>query len=156
MQLIEFFLWRNIDTPYNYIFSIAGQLLVSLQPIASLFLLHEEKLRNVLIGIYILYCVVVYFTHKKVFKTTIENGHLKWSWVPIQNYVYFIWLFFLLFSFVVNKYYIAIFIALFLFMITSLSKGSGGSLWCWTINFTMIFYAVYLLIFLPLKEHGYC
>ena len=156
MQLIEFFLWRNIDTPYNYIFSAVGQLLIAVQPIASLFLLKQEKLRNILICIYTIYCIVVYVTHEKVFKTSIENGHLKWTWVPIQTYVYFIWLFFLLFSFVMNKYYIAISIALFLLIITSFSKGTGGSLWCWTINFTMIFYAVYLLIFLPLKEHGIC
>jgi len=59
----------------------------------------------------------------------------------------------------VNQYYIALFIAFVLFAITyysNLNNGTGGSLWCWTINFTMIFYAFYLLIFLPFKEHGIC
>ena len=102
MQLIEFFLWRNINTPQNYTFSALGQGLISIQPIASLFLLQNETLRNILLSIYTLFCIVVFVTHKKVFKTTIENGHLKWSWVPIESYIYFIWLFFLMFSFIVK------------------------------------------------------
>lgn len=152
MQLIEYFLWTNLNTPITAFYSFLGQLLVTIQPIASLFLLKNHTLRNIFIIIYLLFCSLVYATHKKVFKTTVEDGHLKWTWVPIETYIYFVWLFFLLFSFIVNRHYFAIAIALFLFTITYNTKGTGGSLWCWSINFTMIFYAVYLLIYLPLKE----
>ena len=152
MQLIEYFLWTNLNTPRNALYAFIGQILVTIQPIASLFLLKNHSFRNVFICIYLLFYSIVYVSHKKVFKTTVEDGHLKWSWVPIETYIYFIWLFFLLFSFIINRYYFAIAIALFLFIITYNTKGTGGSLWCWTINFTMIFYAIYLLIYLPLKE----
>jgi len=153
MQLIEYFLWTNLnDKKLNYLFSALGQLLIGLQPIASLFLLTNESMRNIMLFFYSIFVVFIFFTHKKIFKTTVENGHLKWSWIPIQPYIYFIWMFFLLFSFVINRYYIAIVLAILLYIMTNFSKGTGGSLWCWSINLSMIFYAIYLLIFMPLKE----
>ena len=109
-----------------------------------------------MILLYSLFVGFIFFTHKKIFKTSVENGHLKWSWIVIEPYVYFIWMFFLLFSFAMNRYYIAIALAIFLHIITNFSKGTGGSLWCWTIHFSMIFYAIYLLIFMPLQELNSC
>ena len=63
-----------------------------------------------------------------------------------------------MFSFIVNHHYIAVVIALFLFAITFFSSatGTGGSLWCWTINFSMIFYAIFLLLWLPFKQLTGC
>ena len=157
MQLIEYFLWRNLDDKkVNKLLSMTGQGLVTVQPIASLFLLNNATLRNVMVTLYVLFAGIVGATQKKVFKTSTENGHLKWTWVPLKTYQYVVWLFFLLFSFVMNKQYVAIAVALFLFCITYNGKGTGGSLWCWTINFSMIFYAIYLLIYLPLKEKKVC
>ena len=157
MQLIEYFLWRNLDDKKaNRLLSMTGQGLVTIQPIASLFLLHNATLRNVMVTLYVLFVGIVGIMQKKVFKTSTENGHLKWSWVPMKTYQYFVWLFFLLFSFVLNKHYIPLAVALILFYITYTNKGTGGSLWCWTINFSMIFYAIYLLIYLPLKEKKVC
>lgn len=156
MQLIEYFLWIHLkDKRLNYLFSALGQGLITIQPIASLFLLTNEPLRQIMILLYCIFIVFMFFTHEKIFKTTIENGHLKWSWIPIEPYVCFVWMFFLLFSFVINKYYIAIGLAIILFFITNV-KGTGGSLWCWTINFSMIFYAIYLLIIMPFQELNSC
>ena len=46
MQLIEFFIWRNIDNKYyNNIFSILATLLLLLQPIFSIMLLKNINLR---------------------------------------------------------------------------------------------------------------
>lgn len=159
MQLIEYFLWRNLENKkLNYLYSLLGQLLVTLQPIASLLLLSNTILKILMIVVYSIFVIGVFFTHKKVFKTTTQNGHLKWSWVPVQYYVYLTWLFFLMFSFVMNHHYIAVLVALFLFAITIFTapEGSGGSLWCWTINFSMIFYAMYLLLYMPFKELNGC
>ena len=159
MQLIEYFLWRNLENKkLNYFYSLIGQILVAIQPIASLLLLTNTILKIQMIGLYSLYLFGIFFTHDKIFKTTIKNGHLKWTWVPINYYIYLVWVFFLMFSFFVNRNYIAILVALFLFAITYLNseKGTGGSLWCWTINFSMIFYAIYLLIWMPFKELNGC
>ena len=158
MQLIEYFLWRNLDNKWNYVYSAIGQILVAIQPIASLLLLSNSSLKVQMIGLYSLFVGIVFLTHKKIFKTSNQNGHLKWSWVPIQSYIYFIWLFFLMFSFFVNRHHLALVVALFLFAITyfNAESGTGGSLWCWTINFSMIFYALYLLVYLPFQELNGC
>ena len=159
MQLIEYFLWKNLENKkLNYFYSLLGQLLVAIQPIVSLLLLTNTILKFKMIGLYCLFLLSVFVTHEKIFKTTVQNGHLKWTWVPIHHYIYFIWLFFLMFSFFMNKYYTAIGVTLFLFAITyiSASSGTGGSLWCWTINFSMIFYAIYLLLYTPFRELKGC
>ena len=159
MQLIEYFLWRNLDNKrLNYIYSLIGQILVAIQPVASLLLLTNPLLRVQMICLYSLYVASILFTHKKIFKTSIQNGHLKWSWVPMNYTIYFVWLFFLMFSFIVNHNYLAILFAMFLFAITYVhaDTGTGGSLWCWTINVSMIFYAIYLLVYLPFKELNGC
>lgn len=159
MQLIEYFLWRNLENKkLNYVYSVIGQILVAIQPIASLLLLTDTLLKAQMIGLYSLFVGSVFFTHKKIFKTSVQNGHLKWSWVPINSYIYLIWVFFLMFSFIANHNYLALLVALFLFVITYLNaeSGTGGSLWCWTINFSMIFYAVYLLLYMPFQELNGC
>jgi hypothetical protein len=158
MQLIEFFLWRNIENRQStYLFSAIGQLLISLQPIISLLLLSNTILKLIMISLYLIYLAVVFFTHKKVFKTSVEKGHLKWSWIPIEGYVYYIWMFFLTFSFIVNKHYAIVAVALALFVMTLKSPGgTGGSLWCWSINISMLLYATYLLLYLPFQEIKSC
>ena len=159
MQLIEYFLWRNLENKkLNYLYSVLGQILSAIQPIPSLLMLTNPTLKIQMIGLYVLFVIIVVLTHKPIFKTSIQNGHLKWSWVPMSYYVYMIWLFFMLFSFAVNRNYLAILFGLFLFAITyyNADSGTGGSLWCWTINFSMILYAVYLLVYLPFQELNGC
>jgi len=159
MQLIEYFLWKNLENKkLNYFYSALGQILVAIQPIVSLLLLTDTILKILMIVAYSAFVLGIFFTHKKVFKTSNQNGHLKWTWVPIQNYMYFIWIFFLMFSFVVNQHYLAVLVALILFAITFFNSetGTSGSLWCWTINFSMIFYAMYLLLYMPFKELNGC
>lgn len=160
MQLIEFFLWRNLhNKKMNTFWYMMGQLLVAIQPIVSLMLLKNEILKYVMIVIYTIGVSSTFLISEKVFKTTTFNGRLKWSWIPVSNVVFIAWLFFLLFSFFVNQYYIALLIAFILLSITyysNINNGTGGSLWCWSINLTMIVYAIYLLIYLPFKEHGIC
>ena len=159
MQLIEYFLWRNLENKkLNNLYSVLGQILSAIQPIPSLLMLTNPTLKIQMIGLYVLFVIIVVLTHKPIFKTSIQNGHLKWSWVPMSYYVYMIWLFFMLFSFAVNRNYLAILFGLFLFAITyyNADSGTGGSLWCWTINFSMILYAVYLLVYLPFQELNGC
>ena len=160
MQLIEYFLWKNINNKKSVqTISIFGQLLVLLQPIASLMMLKNELLKWIMIGIYSIPASILFISSNKNYKTTVLNGHLKWNWMPVSYLMYYIWLFFLLFSLVMNGYYSYVLIALFLFMITywsNYANGTAGSLWCWSINLFMIFFAIYLLIILPFKEHGIC
>ena len=158
MQLIEYFLWKHIDDKkLNYFYSIIGQVLIGIQPIISLLLLTNTILKIQMILLYVVFASIVFYTHDKIFKTSIKDGHLKWSWIPVSYFVQYIWLFFFLFSFLINKMYIYLGIALFLFAITYYnSVETGGSLWCWTVNISLIFYAIYLLIIAPFNELSGC
>lgn len=166
MQLIEFFLWRNLnDKSLNQLFSILGALLLLFQPVASLMLLKDITLRNKMLMIYIIpaFSHFIYKVTSKDFLTEVsKTGHLKWNWIDLSGnkQIFFVaWLFFLFFSIFYNKQYLALAytIALLIISLYSYTKdGSFGSLWCWSINSLMLFYAIKLLVILPYKEHGLC
>lgn len=166
MQLIEFFLWRNLKNPdMNRNLSIAGALLLMVQPIASLLLLKDKSMRKMMLSSYTI-PAIAYFAYKantEQFNTTVtKSGHLRWNWINLNNnkILGFIWFFFLYFSIFAEKdYYVAGIITLVLLVISYYSykkEGSYGSLWCWSINSLMIYYAIRLLIVLPYKEHSLC
>ena len=54
MQLIEFFIWRNLNNKYNQIWSNIAVLLLLFQPIASVMILSNIEIRNVLLLILLL------------------------------------------------------------------------------------------------------
>jgi hypothetical protein len=159
MQLVEFFLWRNLADPAkNRFWTYAGQLLVAVQPIASLFLLKQEGLRNGMLLAYAAFAAYMASTKNlKRMNTKVLNGHLQWNWVEMSWPELLTWLFFLLFSLVYNKYYTSVAVALALFTLSYYSYAknrTAGSYWCWTVNLSMLMYAVYLLVVCPYKEHG--
>jgi hypothetical protein len=163
MQLIEFVLWRNINNKFiNNIASIFGSILLALQPIASLLLLNNIKLRNKLLILYSIPTVifVIYNILTNNIHTVISPlGHLKWNWVPYKNKIIEILimlycLFFLFFSFIYNKWYGCIFYLLLfaLFNYYYGKDGSAGSIWCLSCNLFMLYFLVQLLYIMPLKE----
>lgn len=166
MQLIEFFIWRNLNNKeLNKLFSILGSLLILLQPIASLMLLNNFTLKIKMLLAYSVpaFSYFIYEINRSEFSTSISKaGHLKWNWLDLTrgNKILLIcWLFFLFFSLFYNKYYAGLFYAVILLIISLYSysnDGTFGSLWCWSINSLMVFYAIKLLIFLPYKQHGLC
>lgn len=167
MQLIEFFLWRNLkNTDINQKLSIAGALLLMVQPIASLLMLKDDFTRKAMLTAYTI-PAFAYFIYKvntqSNFNTTVTpTGHLRWNWLnqDKNKLLGLIWFFFLYFSiFVEKQYYTAGIITLALLAVSYYSyrkEGSYGSLWCWSINSLMIYYAIKLLIVLPYKEHRLC
>jgi hypothetical protein len=166
MQLIEFFLWRNLSNKeLNRLFSILGALLLMFQPVASLMLLNNIDLRNKMLALYSIpaFSYFIYQISIKDFLTSVsKTGHLKWDWIDLKanKQIFFIsWLFFLFFSLFYNKHYIGLAYTIALLIITLYSykkDESFGSLWCWSINSLMIYYAVKLLVIIPYKEHGLC
>ena len=167
MQLIEFFIWRNInDKTLNKLFSILGMLLVTVQPIFSLMTLKDETLKYKLLTVYIIFAAL-FTTYKitnfEIITTISKHGHLKWEWFNFSKYenviVYGLWLLSLIYAPIMYKQYKIIFYALLLFAISIYSfhkEGSDGSLWCWAINTIMFYYAFRLLFWMPFNEHGIC
>jgi hypothetical protein len=160
MQLIEYFLWKNINNKKAVqTISVWGQLLILLQPVASLLMLKNEGLKAVMLLAYVIPFGLLFLTSTKKYTTTVRNGHLHWDWMPFTVFTECAWLFFLFFSFVVNGYYPYFLAALALFVLSYWSyhkNGTMGSLWCWSINLFMFYFAVQLLIVLPFQEHGVC
>jgi hypothetical protein len=157
MQLIEFFIWRNINNKfYNSIFTMSALILLFLQPIASLMLLSNHLLRNMLVMLYTLFggIYLAYIIYTKKFASTIsKSGHLDWN--MHNNNIYFcIWLGFLLFSLFYENhivYSLLGIITLSIFLYKEYS--SSGSMWCWFINSISIYLLIYLLFYLPFCEN---
>ena len=158
MQLVESFIWRNIHSTYNQFFSIVASILLLCQPIISLMLIDNKELRHNLILIYVL-IFIPYFTYKFMnnqMKSSIsEKGHLVWSFLDNHIAVYFIWIFFFLFSFMYRQNYYGFLFAMGLFLLTYYNYYNDktiGSMWCWIVNSIMIYFAAYLLLYLPFIE----
>jgi hypothetical protein len=159
IQLIEFFIWKNINNQfYNNIFSISGTLLLIVQPIISIMILSNIKLRNLLLLFYLLlaipYCIYKFFTNN-IHCIISESGHLRWKFFDTTPLIWIVWLFFFLFSFIYEKKYFGLsfgLITLFISFINYKNDHTMWSMWCWSINSIMIYYAFYLLIYLPYVE----
>ncbi len=160
MQLIEYFIWQNINNLYyNRILSFCAASLIFIQPISSLFVLKNISERNILLLIYLSIGIPynLYKINNINFTTSVaNNGHLKWNWINKgDKYTYSGYLFYLLFLFyplVREKLYFTSFIAFILLLISFLTffkDGTADSMWCWSVNFIMLYFAVKLLIYLP-------
>jgi hypothetical protein len=160
MQLVEFILWRNLDNRViNNIASTLGFLLLSIQPLASLLLLNNIPLRNKLL---LAYAIPAFsFAIYNIFSTKIHtalspSGHLSWKWTGYKHKLLTIpfYLFFLFFSLVYNKYYNSLLILLlfFVFIYYFGKDGSYGSIWCFSVNSTVLYFLLQVLIVMPYYE----
>ena len=169
MQLIEYLIWKNINNPfYNNLFSIFGSLLLVIQPMASLMLLTNIPLRNLLLIIYLI-IVIPFSTYKfsisHIHSVISKNGHLTWkfldgdlpwSFLDKSLLQWSIWLFFFLFSFAYEQkwlWIICLLGTLAMSFINYWNDNTVGSMWCWMINSLMIYYAFYLLLYLPFVKN---
>jgi len=163
MQLFEFILWRNLDNKFiNKIVSILGSLLLSIQPIASLFLLNNIQLRNKLLLAYSVpaFTFIIYNILTTNIHTILSpSGHLAWKWASYKNitveiFVKLFYLIFLFFSFIYNKYYSSLLILLlYIIVIYYFGKdGSAGSVWCLSVNATVLYFLLQILIVMPYNE----
>lgn len=160
IQLIEFFIWKNInDKFYNNIFSIMATLLILLQPVASILILSNIQLRNTLLFLYLLLAIpfsIYKFSTRYVHSVISKSGHLDWKFVETTPIILIIWLFFFLFSIIYEKKWIGVIFAIVTLIISFINHKNDatvvGSMWCWVVNSIMIYYAFYLLIYLPFLE----
>ena len=157
MQLIEFFIWRNINNKiYNQFFSILGLLLLFIQPIASIMIMRNIKMRHLLLVSYILVAIpylIYQISTNQIYSIVSKYGHLKWIVFPLV--VWIVWLFFFVFSFVYQKMWLALsfcFMTLLISFFNYINDETVGSMWCWSINSIMIYFAIYLLFYLPFLE----
>jgi len=159
IQLVEFFIWRNINNKfYNHLFSLIGGLILFMQPVFSLMVLSNISLRNLLLTTYLLpgipYIIYKIFT-KDMYTTISKSGKLRWYFFESPPLLVIIWIFYLLFSVVYEKYIMGILFGIGLLGLTYYNYKNDetyASMWCWIANSVMIYYAFYLLIVLPFYE----
>jgi hypothetical protein len=164
MQLIEYFIWRNINSPlYNKIFTIMATLLLLVQPIATnmLFPVKYKILQESMLFIYLIVTIpfaIYKFMTVNIHSTVSKWHHLQWNMLVDSNnkseaniFMAF-WLFFFLFPlFYQEKKYGLIFgvLTLLVMIYNYYNDKSVGSMWCWIVNSIMLFYAGYLMLYLP-------
>jgi len=159
MQLIEFFIWKNISNKfYNNIFSIAATLLVIIQPIISIMILSNIQLRNMLLILYLSLAIpysIYKFSTKNIHSVISERGHLRWKFFEITPIIWLVWFLFFTFSFIYEKKWFGLIFGIVALLITFINYKSDHtmwSMWCWSVNSIMIYYAFYLLLYLPFLE----
>jgi len=80
-EFIEYFIWRNIKSPYyNSLFSILATLLLLIQPVVSLMLLSNEKLKYNMLMVYLVLTIpfaVYRLTTKRMYSVVSPGGHLQ-------------------------------------------------------------------------------
>ena len=139
-------------------FSILATLLLLLQPIASIMILSNIQLRNILLFLYLLLAIPVSiyeFSTKHVHSVISKSGHLQWKFFGTNPIIWITWLFFFVFSFIYEKRWFGIIFAIVALIITFINYNNDHtvwSMWCWSVNSIMIYYAIYLLIYLPFLE----
>ena len=143
MQLVEYFIWKNIDNiEWNHIFSVIGLILLIIEPISTIFLIEAATLRNSMLLIYGLFiALIIYFYYPwKPYTRIAKNKHLQWDWWPqIKNFyiIIIVWSLFFFIPLFIEKYYVFLTFSMItatISYITYYNTGTAGSMWCWVAN----------------------
>lgn len=156
MQLIEYFIWRNInDKYYNKLFSTLGSFLIFTQPIFSSMIISNIQIRNIILGLYLLIAIpylIYQILYTNIYSEVSKTGHLRWNYFVLKPPLIFIWVFFLLFGLFYEKLWLSFGFGLILFIISYYNykhENTFGSMWCWIINTIMLYYVFKILFYLP-------
>ena len=156
IQLLEYFLWKNIDNKkMNRLLSIIGLIIILSQPFFSILSLKDtNKNKNKYLLFYLFFVLyMILFKFKKInFSTSVKNGHLQWNWLSPNIIDLIIFLYFLFIS--VRKFNKISAISLLLISLYNYyNDKSWGSLWCYWSNIVFLFFLVTILIIKPFKEY---
>ena len=161
MQIIEYFIWRNIDNHfYNKLFTTAALILLFFQPIATNMLITNKVVQRILLFLYLAVSIPFIISRiqtRNINSTVSKLGHLHWNMIVdtnnnIDKFILLLWFVFFLFPlFYQGKIYGFLFgvITLLIIAYNYYKDKTIGSMWCWVVNSIMIYYAFYLLLWLP-------
>ena len=145
MQLVEFFLWRAIDSGGSTrVASMAGLSLIAVQPVLSAARLlmpgQSPALGAALLAAYSLPCVLFALRAGPiVFETTVgSSGHLQWEWLRVDTLVVAAWAAVLIAPMLfLSPRWLNLSAAAFVLGTLLVScyfgwrDGSWGTIWCW-------------------------
>ena len=169
IQLIEFFLWRNLENKQvNEQLSKLLSLVISIQPPTLMLMMPNSIWKYTLLASYgvIMMFYVVYrqLTNLVHVTTTVgSNGHLIWAGFNIKGYDNPLLFGFLLFYsiplFFINNPLLVLFVLVS--MLTTLffysKHKTFSTMWCWTANIFLLYFVVDILLVKPFYEYnGLC
>ena len=136
IQLIEYFLWKDLRVPkLNAIWSKVGLTVILLEPLAAILLIKNANLRQKAILAYGVWIAAVLLTQKFDFTTVVGgNGHLKWNWLIPSFWWAVPWFIFLFGAIWVSGNPRVFWFAVATWLISSyfyLRYKTIASMWCW-------------------------
>jgi hypothetical protein len=165
MQLIEFFLWKNLkNKSMNTLLSKIASFIVILQPLPLILMIPMLNIRYCVLIIYSIF-ITGYLLYKKLyspihFYTYVEkNKHLSYGWANLKGYetifMFIQPLFYVVSLLFINNFILSIFVILFLClsMIFYFKNNTYGTMWCWMTNFILLYFILKILIIKPFYEY---
>jgi hypothetical protein len=137
MQLVEYFLWKNLNVPdANRFWSGVGSMVLLLQPLISARLLVKTELHNKIWIAYAIAGIIYFATRESDLSTEVGgNGHLKWNWIlSFKSPQAIAWLALLVGPMLLTGHKVAaVFIVATYIMSAYFNDkyGTAGSYWCW-------------------------
>lgn len=166
MQLIEFFLWKNLkNNKINELLSRIACIIVLLQPFTIMLMIKRINIKYFLLSLYSLFLILLYINtklhHKNSFHTSIGiNGHLSWEWMNYKGYENIFLIIFLLFyiipSLFINNFLLFLFIlvSMIISFIQYFNYNTFGSMWCWFVNLFLLCFIINIIIIKPYYEYN--
>lgn len=159
IQLVEYFIWTNIDNIfYNKLFTNIALLIIFCQPITTIMNIDNEKIKKILFISYLVLMIPFFILNynKNIYSTISSNKHLNWNLINHENkftkIIGLAWIFFFLFPLFYQKHQFGFLFGILTLIIMSynyINDNTIETMWCWIVNFIMIYYAGYLLFYLP-------
>ena len=144
MQLAEYFIWKNLNTPYwNTVYSWFGLIILFLEVIFAIALMKASVVKWGLLIAFIVYSLIVWKIFiDQPFTKIGSDGHLQWKWVKGYSLIIvLIWLFFFLTPLFLSGHYIVGWVAILTILISMIGYYQSGtitSMWCWIANITWL------------------
>jgi hypothetical protein len=159
MQLVEYFIWKNINNIfYNKLFTHIAMLIIFFQPITTILNINNKNIKNILLFSYLVLIIPfgILNYNKNIYSTISNQKHLNWNLINHENKIAKIiklaWLFFFLFPLFYEGQQLGFLFGLLTLFIISynyINDNTIESMWCWIVNSIMLYYAGYLLFYLP-------
>lgn len=168
MQLVEYFLWKNINNVRaNHLISTIGLSVLFLQPLFAILGFTTGKIKQPMLIAYLIF-VLFYIFYRyfinplKAVTRVAKDGHLSWDWFVTRGWesiFVLIWIGFFLAGLGGDGNWSRPLIGSLLLIwsvILFYKTNTWGSLWCWIANIVLLYYLFELLIIKPYREHGFC
>ena len=162
MQLVEYFLWKNLKNKKRNIFlSKFAPFVIMLQQIIIMLIIPNTTIRYTLLVTYAIFLILykLYSPIVNAYTTVGKNGHLKWEWADFKG-LGLPWLVAWLFFYIVPVlciqnllFTVCILPILFISMYYFYKYKTYTTIRCWAINLCLLFFIVNILLIQPYQEY---